>query len=173
MKIYSLEDIKAMSKKNEKYIEDYDEVQEQYSIEEFDKAKTRVLKYALYKKRSESEIKKKFSKEYDDNILDDIIEKLKESGYIDDKNYILRAVDEFIALRNMSIKEMKYKLLAKGIKSSDIEDYISDNEEKLIEYELKSAQHIVDKKKNQMEEKDIKIYLMKKGYREESIKEAL
>ena len=33
-----------------------------YSIEEFDEAKTKVLKYILYKRRTESEIKNKFSK---------------------------------------------------------------------------------------------------------------
>ena len=31
-----------------------------YSLEEFDEAKTRVLKYILYKKRTENEIKTKF-----------------------------------------------------------------------------------------------------------------
>ena len=31
-------------------------------IEEFDNLKTQVLKYALYKKRSEAEIRQKFSK---------------------------------------------------------------------------------------------------------------
>ena len=31
-----------------------------YTVEEFDKEKTKVLKYILYKKRSEAEIRKKF-----------------------------------------------------------------------------------------------------------------
>ena len=33
-----------------------------YTIEEFDKEKTRVLRYILYKKRSEYEVRKKFDK---------------------------------------------------------------------------------------------------------------
>ena len=56
-----------------------------YTIEEFDKEKTKILKYILYKKRSESEIRNKFSKEMDENLLEDIIEYLKEAKYIDDK----------------------------------------------------------------------------------------
>ena len=32
-----------------------------YTIEEFDKEKTKVLKYILYKKRSENEVRAKFS----------------------------------------------------------------------------------------------------------------
>ena len=37
-----------------------------YSIEEFDKIKTKVLKYILYKKRTKQEIKQKFIN-YDNN----------------------------------------------------------------------------------------------------------
>ena len=53
-----------------------------YSLEEFDKQKTKVLKYILYKKRTEQEIRKKFSKTIDENMLEDIIEYLKEAKYI-------------------------------------------------------------------------------------------
>ena len=42
-----------------------------YSKEEFDKEKTKVLKYILYKKRSEYEIRNKFSKSIEENLLDD------------------------------------------------------------------------------------------------------
>ena len=55
-----------------------------YTIEEFDKAKTKILKYIIYKKRSENEIRRKYEKEIDENMLEDIIEYLKESKYIDD-----------------------------------------------------------------------------------------
>lgn len=59
-----------------------------YSKEKFDKEKTKVLKYILYKKRSEYEIRNKFSKSIEENLLDDIIEYLKEAKYIDDGQYI-------------------------------------------------------------------------------------
>ena len=44
-----------------------------YTIEEFDKEKTKVLKYIIYKKRSEQEIRNKFAKTIDENMLGDII----------------------------------------------------------------------------------------------------
>ena len=44
-----------------------------YTIEEFDKQKTQVLKYILYKKRTEQEIRKKFSNIMDENMLEDIM----------------------------------------------------------------------------------------------------
>ena len=85
-----------------------------YTIEEFDKEKTRILKYILYKKRTEQEIRTKYAREIEENLLEDIIEYLKEAGYINDKEYIKKAIHNFISLKNLSIREIKYKLLAKG-----------------------------------------------------------
>ena len=78
-----------------------------------------------------------------------------------------------MALKNLSIKELKYKLSAKGISSSDIEDYISNNYEELEEYEKKSAENIALKKSVNMDADEIRTYLRKKGYSEEKIREAL
>lgn len=144
-----------------------------YTIEEYDSEKTKVLKYVIYKKRTIKEIKTKFRSIIDENMLEDIIEELKQNGYISDEKYIERAVSEYIALKNLSIKELKYKLSSKGINNSLIEDYISKNIEELEEYERKSAENIVIKKSVNMDETEIKTYLMKKGYREENIKEAI
>lgn len=143
-----------------------------YSIEEFDETKTRLLKYICYKKRTENEIRNKFLKIIDQNLLEDVIEELKEIGYINDLNYISRAINDFMALKNMSIKEIKYKLITKGLKRNLIEDYFSNNYDKLLEYEKKSAKSIVQKKSN-IEKQEIKNYLLKKGYKEESIEEAI
>ena len=143
-----------------------------YSAEEFDLIKTKILKYILYKKRTEQEVKNKFLNVIDSELLQDAIEELKQAGYIDDNKYIKRAIDEYIALNNMSIKEIKYKLLTKGIDSNTINQYIDNNYEKLLEYEINSAKKIVIKKSN-LEQLDIKNYLIKKGYNQDSIKEAI
>ena len=144
-----------------------------YTIEEFDKEKTKVLKYILYKKRSENEVRTKFSGTIDENLLEDIIEYLKQAKYIDDKEYIRKTVNNFIALKNLSIKELKYKLLSKGLNKNDIEDYIYDNKEELEEYEIKSALNIIYKKSTSMEQEEVKQYLLKKGYKLENINRAM
>ena len=144
-----------------------------YTIEEFDKAKTKILKYIIYKKRSENEIRKKFSKEFDENLLEDIIEYLKEANYINDKEYIEKAINNFMILKNLSIKEIKYKLISKGLDKNKIEDYICENKEELEEYEIKSAENIFYKKTNSMEDEEIKQYLLKKGYKSENISIAM
>ena len=79
-----------------------------YTIEEFDKEKTKVLKYILYKKRSENEIRTKFSGTMDENLLEDIIEYLKQAKYIDDKEYIRKTVNNFLALKNCMFKYEQY-----------------------------------------------------------------
>lgn len=144
-----------------------------YTIEEFDKEKTKVLKYILYKKRSENEVRTKFSPVIEENLLEDIIEYLKQAKYIDDKEYIRKTVNNFIALKNLSIKELKYKLIAKGLNKSDIEDYIYENKEELEEYETKSISNIIYKKSASMEQIEIKQYLLKKGYKSENINKAM
>ena len=144
-----------------------------YTIEEFDKGKTKILKYILYKKRSENEVRRKFEKELDENMLEDIIEYLKEAKYIDDTEYIRKTVNNFIILKNLSIKELKYKLLAKGLNINDIEDYIYENKEELEEYEIKSISNIIYKKSLSMEQDEIKQYLLKKGYKSENINKAI
>lgn len=144
-----------------------------YTIEEFDKQKTRILKYILYKKRSEQEIRNKFSKELEGDLLEDIIDYLKEAKYINDKEYIEKTINNFMILKNLSIREIQYKLLAKGINKTDLEDYIYENREELEEYETKSASNIIYKKSGSMEIEEIKQYLIKKGYKPENVKRAI
>lgn len=144
-----------------------------YTIEEYDCEKTKVLKYVLYKKRTIREVKTKFRSVIEENMLEDIIEELTENGYISDQQYVERAVNEYIALKNLSVKELKYKLSSKGISQSLIEDYFSKNREEIEEYERKSAENIAIKKSVNMDEDEIKAYLMKKGYQEDNIRDAI
>ena len=138
-------------------------------VEEFDKLKTKVLKYILFKKRTEKEVRQKF-REDSGELLDDVIEELKELDYINDEFYIQKAINEFRNLKNMSIKEIQYKLMAKGIKKDDIDNYICNNKEELLDYEINSAKNIFTKKQTTMEEEEIEMYLRKKGFLSETIK---
>lgn len=142
-------------------------------LEEYDKQKTKVLKYTLYKKRSEYEIRQKFSTQIDENTLEDIIEELKSNSYINDENYIQRAVNEFIALNKLSIKEIKYKLYIKGINNDLIDTYVSNNYEELYNFEVNSAKRIAIKQLAEKEEQEVVMYLKKKGYMSDAISDAL
>ena len=135
-----------------------------YNIEEFDKEKTRVLKYITYKKRTEQEIRNKFRGQIQEDMLEDIIEYLKEAKYIDDFEYIEKQIHEYIILKTMSIKEIKYKLYQKGIDRKLIEQYIDENYEELEEYEKDCIEKIKAKKASTMTEEEIEQYLYRKGY---------
>ena len=141
-------------------------------IIEYDKNKTKILKYIMYKKRTENEIIQKFSNAIEKDMLEDIIEELEENGYINDKLYIQKAVIEYISLQNLSIKEIEYKLYSKGISNDIIEKYFSSIIEQLEEYELQSAKNIILKKQQTMSEDEIKMFLRKKGYNQDTIKQA-
>ena len=158
MKEFKLEDSKKLL--------DFDK------LKEIDALKTKVLKYALYKKRTENEIREKFSNE-DENLLEDVIENLKELNYINDNIYMEKSLQEFIALKSLSIKEVSYKLLQKGIKKSLVDEFICNNKEKMLDYEIQSATKLLRKKLQSMELEEVKNFLYRKGYMSESISVAI
>ncbi len=144
-----------------------------YSIEEFEKEKAKVMNYIMYKKRTIQEVKNKFQSTIQKDLLCDIIEYVTEAGYLNEKDYVKRAVNEFMALKTLSIREMQYKLYQKGVPKDLIEDYFYEHTDEIEEYEKASAQKIVGKKQATLENEEIRNYLMKKGYKERIIKEVL
>ena len=54
------------------------------------------MKYITYKKRTEQEVRKKFKNEIDEQLLDEIIEYLKEANYLDDYQFIQKQVNEYL-----------------------------------------------------------------------------
>ena len=135
-----------------------------YTVEEFDENKTKVMSYVLYKKRTEYEVRKKFCSTIEENMLDDIIEYIKEAGYINDAEYVKKLFNEYMNLKSMSIREIKNKIYAKGVYVDYIEDYISENREMLDEYELNSARKLYEKKIKLSEPKKVRVYLLNKGF---------
>lgn len=136
--------------------------------EKIEKIRNKMLKYILYKKRSEEDVRNKFANE-DENIVEDAIEYFKELNYINDNDYIERAIKEFIALKKLSIKEVEYKICSKGINKNLVDDYICSHKENMVQYEIESAKAIILKKKSSLEDNEIKDYLYKKGYMSETI----
>lgn len=195
MKVYDVDEIKELTKQKEaekkkkdpegnkskenealkeatsNTLEDQEDTS--YSLEEYDKAKTKVLKYVLFKKRAKGEIRKKFNGKIDEDLLEEIIKELEENGYVNDEEYIKRFYAEYMALKDLSLCEIKYKLMLKGVPLEQIENYIFSNREELMEYEKRSARNIVRKKFPEADDHEIKFYLMKKSYNTESIKNAL
>ena len=134
-------------------------------LKEFDAQKTKVFKYITYKKRTEQEIRNKFRGQMSEEMLEEIIEYLKEAKYINDYEFIQKQVHEYMNLKTMSIKEMKYKLYAKGLDRKLVEKYVDENFDMLKEYEERCIEKIKIKKSGTMEEQEIEQYLYRKGYK--------
>ena len=141
-------------------------------IIEQDKLKSKILKYITYKKRTESEIRQKFA-DVDQDILDDVIEYFKAQNYINENEYIEKSIKEFLAIKSLSIKELTYKLLQKGVNKRLLDDYIVKTRETLVNYEIESAKKIILKKSSKMDLEEIKKYLYQKGYMSETISIAI
>jgi len=141
-----------------KIIENFETTNNIEKLKEFDAQKTKVFKYITYKKRTEQEIRKKFKGQIEEQMLEDIIDYLKEAKYLDDYEFIKRQVREYMNLKTMSITEIKYKLASKGLDRKLIEQYIENNYEELREYENKCIQKIKIKKSETMDEEAIMQY---------------
>ena len=134
-------------------------------LKEFDAQKTKVFKYITYKKRTEQEVRNKFRGQIEEQMLDEIIDYLKETKYLDDYEFIEKQVREYMNLKTMSITEMKYKLATKGLDRKLVEKYIDNNYDELQEYEQKCIEKIKAKKSGTMEEQEVEQYLYRKGYK--------
>ena len=51
-----------------------------------DQIKSKILRFIIFKKRTENEVRKKFQNDYDQTILNEVIEELKTLNYINDEN---------------------------------------------------------------------------------------
>ena len=142
--------------------------------ERFDKYKTRVFKYVLYKPRTEKEVYYKFKNFEDSDIyLKKVIELLKELKYIDDKRYAEMYIEDSINIKRLSRFEIRNKLREKGINNQDIYDAIEKYSDELRSKEIDNVIQILKKKEYVYLEEDkkrkVENYLYRKGYANESI----
>lgn len=147
-----------------KIIENFESSLDIEKLKKMDEQKTKVFKYITYKKRTEQEVRNKFKGQIEEEMLEEIIDYLKEANYLNDYDFIERQVNEYMNLKTLSIKEIKYKLMTKGLDRKLIEEYIDKNYDSLNEYEKKCIEKIKQKKK-ELTEEEIKQYLYRKGYK--------
>lgn len=134
----------------------------------------KVMKYVVFKKRTEMEIRQKCKRlEYNEEYIEEIVKYLSENEYIDDIKYVEKYINNILKLKKSSVYEIKMNLLRRGIKEEYIDDYIESHRANLEKFEKDSAQQIMKKKIQNMEIEKIKRYLKGKGYSYNSILEAI
>lgn len=85
----------------------------------------KALKYITKKIRTEKEIFKYLQKDFSKNIIDDVIDKLRNEKYIDNDIYIKCYVNDKLNLSNDGPNKIKKDLITLGMKEVDVESYIN------------------------------------------------
>ena len=132
----------------------------------------KLMKYVLFKKRTEKEVRTKCKQfDYTNDYVDEIIDYLKEADYIDDELYIKKYIQNVMRLKKCSVFEIKMDLLRRGIEDEIIEKYV---DETLYEYEEQCAIELAQKKyRADGEIEKVKRYLMNKGYSHSNVSKAI
>ena len=132
----------------------------------------KVMKYVLFKKRTEKEVRQKCKQlDYTEDYIDEIIDYLKEAEYINDEVYVQKYIQNVMKLKKNSVFEIKMDLLRRGIDDDLIEKYFDDD---LYEYEKQCAIDLAFKKYRADSDIDkVKKYLMNKGYTHSNITKAI
>jgi len=134
--------------------------------ESYLKARTRAIKYIMYKMRTSYEVYNKLIElDFPENEVNRVIEDLMELEYINDDEYVRKFIESNKKTKKLSKHMLKLKLKNKGINENIIEKYIRDLDVSDIDAILK----ILEKKKflktMDFDEKNkIKLYCVRKGF---------
>jgi len=142
--------------------------------------KQRAFRLLGRRQHSTSELRRKlWNKDYEQKLIDEVIEDLKKSGYLNDSDFIRAFFAEKSKAKNWSSKKIKGELLKRGIASKLIDEMLS---EQPIESDLENAMKHARKKYDQLIKKNLETkelrnklsaYLFSKGFEYESIKDVV
>lgn len=131
----------------------------------------KFMKYVVFKKRTESEVRQKCKMlNYEEEQIEEIIEYLKENSYIDDEIYVDKYIKNVMKLKKCSINEIKIDLIRRGVDENLIEKYLTDE---VYEYEEESAKLLAFKKLKTTEKEKVKRYLLNKGFSYSNVAKAI
>ena len=134
--------------------------------EEYIKARTRAIKYIMYKFRTSKEVYDKLIElEFPEKDVVRVIDDLIQLEYINDEEYVRKFIESNKKTKKLSKNMIRLKLKNKGINEEIIEKYFRQLELSDVDAIIK----ILEKKKflktMDFEEKNkIKLYCVRKGF---------
>jgi regulatory protein len=138
-----------------------------------DKAYDRAINLVSRRPRSEWELQDYLKrKEYEPQVRDAVIEKLRERGYVNDEDFAKRWVESRRLLKSMSKRRLSQELRQKRVADDIIQQTLEADETD----ELEILKELVEKKRKQTKYKDdLKLmqYLARQGFSYDLIKQAL
>src|SRR4030066_1226676 len=106
--------------------------------------KQRAFRLLGRRQHSSSELRRKLrKKDYEQKLIDEVIEDFKKNGYLNDKEFIRAFVAEKSKAKNWSIKRIKAELFKRGVASKLIDEMLS---ERTTESDVESAMKLEKKK---------------------------
>ena len=140
--------------------------------------KQRAFRLLGRRQHASIELRRKlWNKDYEQKLIDKVIEDLQKNGYLDDQEFIRAFVAEKSKTKNWSTKKIKSELLKRGI-DSKLADRMLNGQ--TVESDFENAMNLAKKKfeilnKRNFEPKELRnklsTYLFSKGFEYELIKE--
>lgn len=118
-----------------------------------------ALSYIEVKMRNKNEIVKYLEKKmYDNNVINDVINKLESLGLLDSKKYISAYINDKVNLSSDGPYKIKSSLVDLGFKENEIEDYLYKIDNNIWSSKLDK---LILKKKNIMKNKSYYMFINK------------
>jgi len=109
---------------------------------EFQKVLDRLLIFATLRPRSEKEIHNwMIRKKVNENIKKGLIDRIKNLDLLDDRKFARWWVDQRVAFKNKSSRDLDYELRSKGVAKDIIKEILAETQVD----ELGSAKHLIEK----------------------------
>lgn len=138
-----------------------------------DKAYDRTLNLIAHRPRSSWELESYLKrKTYDESVINEVLGKLNERGYVDDEDFARRWVANRRLLKPISSRRLHQELRQKRIDQEIIDKVLAEDETD----EMHVLRELVDKKRKQTKYQDnVKLmqYLSRQGFNYTDIKEVL
>lgn len=147
---------------------DRDKLTSMIKKDDFEKAKTKALNMISRVEKSEKVLREKLSDDFDEEIVDMVIDFMKKYSFIDDERFAKRIVNNDVNFKKLGKNRIKQDLYKKGIRSRDIDTAMMEiNQDK----EIENALYLAKKRFERLRGKDVweirkKIYqhLQYKGF---------
>jgi len=140
--------------------------------------KQRAFRLLGRRMHSASELRRKlWNKDYEQKLIDEVIDDLKTNSYLDDEGFIREFVAEKTKSKSWSTKKVKTELLKRGIDNKLIDEMLKG---KQGDSEIENATKLAKKKydqliKKKLEPKELRnklsVFLFSKGFDYDLIKE--
>lgn len=147
------------------------EIEDYKDQSEFGKLFEKTLNLLSFRPRSEWELRDYLKrKKQSPAVIDKILNKLSNSGYVDDKKFAQRWVESRHLLKPTSRRRLTQELRQKRISDAVIEEVLSDDDTD----ERKVLEKLVERKRARYPDKlKFMQYLARQGYNYDDIKEVL